>query len=135
MSFDASLAATVQTFQALPSIRPQIDAAADLILAAVRGGHKLLICGNGGSAAEAQHFATELVGRYFKTRRALPALALSADGSLATCIGNDFGFDTVFSRQIEALGQPGDLVVVITSSGNSTNILRALAAARARGLS
>jgi D-sedoheptulose 7-phosphate isomerase len=135
MSFDASLAATVQTFQALPSIRPQIDAAADVILAAVRGGHKLLICGNGGSAAEAQHFATELVGRYFKTRRALPALALSADGSLATCIGNDFGFDTVFSRQIEALGQQGDVVVVITSSGNSTNILRALAAARARGLS
>lgn len=134
MSFDAALAATVQTFQALTSIRPQIDAAGELIMDTIRSGRKLLICGNGGSAAEAQHFATELVGRYFKTRRSLPAIALSADGSLATCIGNDFGFEQIFSRQIEGLAQPGDVVVVITSSGNSSNILRALATARERDL-
>ncbi len=134
MSFDASLATTIAAFQSLTNLRPQIEAAGELILETLRGGRKLLICGNGGSAAEAQHFATELVGRYFKNRRSLPAVALNADGSLVTCIGNDFGFETVFSRQIEGLAQPGDLVVGITSSGNSANILRALETARARGL-
>ena len=82
MTFDASLAETVRTFQALPSIRPAIDRAAHLIVATLQRGGKLLICGNGGSAAEAAHFATELVGRYAKTRRSLPAVALSSDGSL-----------------------------------------------------
>jgi D-sedoheptulose 7-phosphate isomerase len=134
MSFDASLASTVRTFQALTEIRAEIDRAGELILTTLRGGGKLLIAGNGGSAAEAQHFATELVGRYFRTRRSLPAIALSADGSLATCIGNDFGFDAVFSRQIEGLARPADLVVVITSSGNSANILRALEATHRLGL-
>jgi D-sedoheptulose 7-phosphate isomerase len=134
MSFEASLATTVQAFQALSTIRPQIDAAAELILSTVQRGNKLLICGNGGSAAEAQHFATELVGRYFKTRRSLPAIALSADGSLATCIGNDFGFEHVFARQVEGLAQTGDVVIAITSSGNSPNILRALETARTREL-
>ena len=134
MSFDASLATTIAAFQSLTNLRPQIEAAGELILETLRGGRKLLICGNGGSAAEAQHFATELVGRYFKNRRSLPAVALNADGSLVTCIGNDFGFETVFSRQIEGLGQPGELGVGITSSGNSANIVRALETARARGL-
>lgn len=135
MSFDATLAQTVQTFEALGSIRREIDAAGELIVQTILGGRKLLICGNGGSAAEAQHFATELVGRYFKPRASLPAIALSADGSLLTCIGNDFGFENVFARQIEGFAQPGDLVVVLSSSGNSANILRALETARARGLS
>jgi len=135
MVFDSALAQTVQTFQALATIRREIDAAGELILKTVLGGRKLLICGNGGSAAEAQHFATELVGRYFKTRASLPAVALSADGSLLSCIGNDFGFEHVFARQIEGLAQPGDVVVALTSSGNSANILRALETARARGLS
>jgi D-sedoheptulose 7-phosphate isomerase len=134
MSFDASLATTIQTLQGLVALRPQIEEAGQLILNTIRNGHKLLICGNGGSAAEAQHFATELVGRYFKTRRSLPAIALSADGSLVTCIGNDYGFEHVFARQIEGLAQPGDVVVVITSSGNSPNILRALETARDREL-
>lgn len=134
MSFDSALATTVQTLQGLTSLRREIDAAGDLIVQTVRNGHKLLICGNGGSAAEAQHFATELVGRYDKARRSLPAFALTADGSLATCIANDYGFEHVFARQIEGLAQPGDVVVVITSSGNSPNILRALEVARARGL-
>lgn len=134
MTFDASLAETVRTLQALAGIRPAIDRAGDLIIETLRRGGKLLICGNGGSAAESAHFATELVGRYAKTRRSLPAIALSSDGSLATCIGNDFGFDHVFARQIAGLARPGDLVVVLTSSGNSGNILAALEEAKKLGL-
>jgi D-sedoheptulose 7-phosphate isomerase len=134
MTFDAALTETVRTFQALPSIRAEIDRAGDLILATLRGGGKLLVCGNGGSAAEAAHFATELVGRYAKNRRSLPAVALSSDGSLLSCIGNDYGYDAVFARQIEGLARPGDLVVVLTSSGNSANILAALEASRRLGL-
>lgn len=134
MSFDASLAETIRTFQALTSIRAEIDRAGQMMLATLQRGGKLLICGNGGSAAEAAHFATELVGRYAKTRRSLPALALSSDGSLLSCIGNDFGYDQVFSRQVAGLAQPGDLLVVLTSSGNSGNILAALHEAKKLGL-
>jgi D-sedoheptulose 7-phosphate isomerase len=134
MTFEASLAETTRTLQALGTLRPAIDAAGKLIVDTLRGGGKLLIAGNGGSAAEAAHFATELVGRYAQTRRALPALALSLDGSLLTCIGNDFGFAQVFARQIAGLAKPGDLVVVLTSSGNSENILLALAEAKKLGL-
>lgn len=134
MSFETSLAETVRTFQALTSIRPAIDRAGELMLATLRRGGKLLICGNGGSAAEAAHFATELVGRYARNRRSLPAVALSSDGSLLSCIGNDYGYEQTFARQIEGLAQPGDLVVVLTSSGNSGNILAALHAAKSRGL-
>ena len=130
MNLDACLQETAHTLEALPTIRPQIERAAGLILRTLKAGRKLLVCGNGGSAAEAQHFATELVGRYFKSRRPLPAVALTADGSLLTCIGNDFKFDDVFARQIEGLARAGDLVVVFTSSGNSVNIVRALEAAR-----
>ena len=134
MSLDASLAATIRTFESLKEIRAEIDRAGALILETLRAGKKLIICGNGGSAAEAQHFSTELVGRYFKNRRSLPAIALNADGSLITCIGNDYGFDSAFSRQIEGLAQPGDLVIGITSSGNSANILNAFRAADKLGL-
>jgi D-sedoheptulose 7-phosphate isomerase len=134
MTFDAALAETVQTFQALTTIRADIERAGDLMLATLRRGGKLLICGNGGSAAEAAHFATELVGRYAKNRRSLPAVALSSDGSLLSCIGNDYGYEPVFARQIEGLAKPGDLVVVLTSSGNSGNILAALDAAKRLGL-
>jgi len=134
MSFETSLAETVRTLQGLPSLRPAIDRAGELMLATLRRGGRLLICGNGGSAAEAAHFATELVGRYAKNRRSLPAIALSADGSLLSCIGNDYGYEQVFARQIAGLAAAGDLVVVLTSSGNSANIVAALQAARARGL-
>ena len=130
MNFDASLAESTRTLQALATIRPAIDEAGRMILATLRAGGKLLIAGNGGSAAEATHFSTELVGRYAKTRRALPAIALSADGSLLSCIGNDFGFEQVFSRQIAGLAKPGDLVIVLSSSGQSANILAALREAR-----
>lgn len=134
MTFEASLAETVRTLQALGALRPAIDRAGQMIVQALRAGNKLLICGNGGSAAEAAHFATELVGRYAKTRRALPAIALSSDGSLGTCIGNDFGFEQVFSRQVAGLAHPGDLVVVLTSSGNSPNIVSTLKEAKRLGL-
>lgn len=134
MSFESAQQETISTLQALSALRPQIDQAGDLILRTLQAGRKLILCGNGGSAAEAQHFSTELVGRFFKNRRSLPAVALSADGTLVTCIGNDYGYDAVFSRQIEGLAQPGDLVVVLTSSGNSGNILAALATAKKLGL-
>ena len=134
MTFDASLAATLSTFQALTTIRPAIDQAGQMIVATLQRGGKLLVCGNGGSAAEAAHFATELVGRYAKTRRALSAIALSSDGSLLSCIGNDFGYDQVFARQIAGLARAGDLVVVLTSSGNSANVVQALAEAKKSGI-
>jgi D-sedoheptulose 7-phosphate isomerase len=134
MSFETSLAETVRTLQGLTAIRPAIDRAGELMLATLRRGGRLLICGNGGSAAEAAHFATELVGRYAKDRRSLPAVALSSDGSLLSCIGNDYGYEQVFARQIGGLASSGDLVVVFTSSGNSANIVAALQAARSRGL-
>lgn len=134
MTFEKSLSETLRALESLRHIRPSIDAASGLIVETLRAGNKLLICGNGGSAAEAAHFATELVGRYKGNRRSLPAVALSSDGSLVTCIANDYGFDHVFSRQISGLAQPGDLVVVITSSGNSANVLAALAESRRLGL-
>ncbi len=134
MTFEESLAETTRALQALSSIRPAVDEACRLILETLHSGGKLLIAGNGGSAAEAAHFSTELVGRYAKSRRSLPAVALSSDGSLLSCIGNDFGFDQVFSRQIACLANKGDLVVVLTSSGDSANIVAALREAKARGL-
>ena len=134
MTFEQSLEETTRTLKALADIRPAIDQASKLILETLKSGGKLLVAGNGGSAAEAAHFATELTGRYAKNRKALPALALSADGSLLTCIGNDYGFDQVFSRQIEGLAKTGDLVVVLTSSGNSANIIAALNTAKNQGI-
>jgi D-sedoheptulose 7-phosphate isomerase len=134
MTFEKSLAEAIRTLESLTEIRPAIDAAAELIVGTLRAGGKLLICGNGGSAAEAAHFATELVGRFDRSRRSLPAVALSSDGSLVTCIGNDFGFEQIFARQVAGLSKPGDLVVVLTSSGRSPNIVAALQEAGRLGL-
>lgn len=100
----------------------------------VSKGNKVLLCGNGGSAADAQHIAAELVGRFAFDRAPLPALALSVNSSCVTAIGNDYGFDQVFSRQIEALGRPGDVAIGISTSGNSPNVIRALSVARGMGL-
>jgi D-sedoheptulose 7-phosphate isomerase len=109
-------------------------AAARLLAAALGAGRKVLICGNGGSAADAQHFAGEMVGRFkLHGRAALPALALTTDTSVLTCIANDFSYEEVFSRQVEAFAQPGDVVLGISTSGRSPNVLRALHAARSRG--
>ena len=119
-----------RTLAAAARLTPEIAAAAELLLAAYRKGRKALIFGNGGSAADAQHFAAELVGRFARERPALPALALTANTSDLTAIGNDYGFDRVFSRQLEAQARPGDVAVAITTSGNSRNVLKAAAAAR-----
>jgi len=100
----------------------------------LRRGRTIFFCGNGGSAAEAQHLAAELVGRFVKDRRALPALALTTDTSILTSVGNDYGFERVFARQIEGLGRRGDLLVALTTSGRSPNVAAAVSAARARGL-
>jgi len=108
-----------------------------LVEAAVKcitGGGKLLFFGNGGSAGDAQHLATELTVRYIKNRKAIAAIALTTDTSALTAIGNDLGFDELFARQVEALGKPGDLVVAITTSGQSPNVLKALATAKQMGL-
>ena len=104
------------------------------IVAALTQGRTVLVFGNGGSAADAQHFAAELVGRYEKERKAWPAMALTTDTSALTAIGNDYGFDRVFARQVEGLGKAGDVAIGITTSGNSPNVLRALEAANERGL-
>lgn len=109
-------------------------AVADAIAAACAGGGKVLIFGNGGSAGDAQHFATELAVRYEKDRRALAAVALTADSCVLTAVGNDLGFERVFARQVEALGRPGDVAVAITTSGRSPNVLAAVETARAKGL-
>ncbi len=108
-----------------------ISAAADALRQALRDGRKVLVCGNGGSAAEAQHFAAELVGRFTRERRAWPALALTTDTSALTAIGNDYGFERVFARQVEAHGQPGDVLIGISTSGGSPNVLAAVETARA----
>ena len=105
-----------------------------ILTSTLAGGRTVFFIGNGGSAAEAQHLATELVVRFVRERRALPAMALSADGTLLTAAGNDLGFERVFARQIEALGRRGDLLVAMTTSGRSPNIIEAVRAARARGL-
>jgi D-sedoheptulose 7-phosphate isomerase len=115
------------------SVAPVVDAA-KAIAAALKQGGQVLAFGNGGSAADAQHFVAELVGRYEQERRAWPAIALSTDTSILTALGNDYGFDRVFARQIEAHGRRGDIALGITTSGRSPNVLRALETANERGL-
>src|SRR5215813_657745 len=105
-----------------------------VIVGALREGNKVLLCGNGGSAADAQHIAAEFVGRFAFDRPALPALALSVNTSCITAIGNDYGFGLLFSRQIEALGRPGDVAIGISTSGQSANVLQAMATAKKMGL-
>ena len=116
------------------TFRELVAQAAMRIVKSLRAGGKVLFFGNGGSAADAQHLAAEFTGRYLKERRALPALALHGNSSAVTAIGNDYGFDLVFARQMEALGKEGDVAVGISTSGNSRNVLRALEVAKARGI-
>jgi D-sedoheptulose 7-phosphate isomerase len=116
------------------NFRELVAQAALQIVKALRSGGKLLCCGNGGSAADAQHIAAEFTGRYLKERRALPALALNANTSSLTAIGNDYGFDLVFARQLEALGNAGDVLLGISTSGNSRNVLRAMEVAKAKSI-
>ena len=122
------------TIGSRPKRAPASIAAADAMLDAFGRGAKVLIFGNGGSAADAQHLACELVGRFLRNRRALPAIALTPDTTTLTAIANDYGFDRVFVRQLEALGRPGDVAVAISTSGASANVLAGLQYARSRGL-
>lgn len=104
----------------------QIIGASEAIISAFKSGHKLFFCGNGGSAADSQHIAAEFVGRFQKERKAWPAIALTTDSSALTALGNDYTFDIVFSRQLQALGQKGDVLIAISTSGNSKNVLEAV---------
>lgn len=113
---------------------PQLERALEMVRETVTARGTLFFCGNGGSAADAQHMATEYVVRYMRERRAYPAVALTTDTSLLTAVGNDLGFDSIFERQIEALARRGDLLIVHSTSGNSPNVLRAAQAARAKGV-
>src|SRR3982751_2225312 len=115
-----------QTLQkVIDNLVPDIEAACELITTTIKNGNKVLLAGNGGSAADAQHIAAELSGRFVKHRKALPGIALTTDTSALTAIANDYGYDRVFSRQVEALAQPGDLFIGISTSGNSQGILNA----------
>ncbi len=107
---------------------------ADTVVNAINAGNKIMIAGNGGSAADAQHFAAELVGRFLKERRGLPAIAFTTDSSILTCVGNDYDFDKVFSRQVEALGNQGDVFIGISTSGNSENVVNAVLAAKEKNI-
>ena len=113
---------------------PQLAQASAMVRRTLEGGGTLLFCGNGGSAADAQHMATEYVVRYMQNRRAYAAIALTTDTSLLTAAGNDLGFDHIFSRQVEALAKPGDLLIIHSTSGNSQNVLEAAESARAKGV-
>lgn len=101
---------------------------------ALRSGHKILLCGNGGSAADSQHIAAEFIGRFKRERRSLPALALTTDTSVLTAVGNDYAYEQIFSRQVEGLGEKGDVLIALSTSGNSKNVLEAVRVAKAKGL-
>jgi len=133
-SFSESVGELRDVLDAVEALAPQVDAAGAAILDALIHGGKLLTCGNGGSAADAMHLAEELVGRYRRERRALPGICLNADPTAITCICNDYGYEKVFSRGVEALGKSGDVLVGFTTSGNSANVLEAFAAAKALGI-
>ena len=133
MSFENALLRHNQTFSRLPEIQSDVQLLADQIAETFTAGGKLLFMGNGGSAADSQHLAAEFVVRYKEERRALPAIALTTDTSILTAHSNDYSFDTVFNRQIEALCQPNDLVIGLSTSGNSANVINALEAAKEIG--
>jgi D-sedoheptulose 7-phosphate isomerase len=126
------LAATAE--RVATELEVDMDRALEMVQATVSTGGTLFFCGNGGSAADAQHLATEYVVRYMRNRRAYPAIALTTDTSLLTAAGNDIGFENVFARQVEALARRGDLLIIHSTSGNSPNVLRAAEAAHAKGM-
>ena len=126
--------ANMQALAGDADLHADLQHAVELCVRALQDGRKLLFAGNGGSAADAQHWAGELVSRFYYDRPGLAAIALTTDSSILTAIGNDYGYDYTFARQLEALGQAGDVFVAISTSGNSPNILRAAEAARARGV-
>jgi D-sedoheptulose 7-phosphate isomerase len=136
MSLDtirATIAASIATKEALladPARLEVLLAVAGVTASTLQAGHKIMLCGNGGSAADSQHIAAELIGRFEKERASMAAIALTTDTSALTAIGNDYGYDQVFSRQVEGIGQPGDLLIGISTSGNSTNVVKAMQVAQ-----
>ena len=129
--FEDSIATKQKAAEVLPT---KIIDAINLMYLALMSGKKILACGNGGSAADAQHFAAELVGRFERERRELPAIALTTDSSILTAIGNDYSYDVIFSKQVNALGQAGDILLGISTSGNSGNVIAAIESAHAKGM-
>ena len=121
-------------FQKIKSLTPIIEQVAKICIDAIKSGNKMMFCGNGGSAADSQHLAAELVGRYKINRPALNSIALTTDTSILTAVGNDFGYDTIFERQVEGLGKSGDVLIGLSTSGNSKNVLLAMAKAKAMGI-
>lgn len=134
MNIDKIIDESVAAIESLRQVKPQIDAAVELLATALQDGGKILACGNGGSAADGSHFTTEFLCRFVDNRRALPAISLTCDGSFLTATANDYGYDYVFARQIEGLGKAGDVLVAITTSGNSLSVKRALEVAREMGM-
>lgn len=132
--FAQSLSEAIETFQGLGDLEPAVVAAAEAVLTSLKSGGKLLFCGNGGSAADSAHIATEFTCRFMGDRRPYPGIALTADGGLLTAIGNDYSFQEVFARQVRAYGRRGDVLIALTSSGMSRNILSAIEEARRGGL-
>ena len=131
---EASLESRTVLEASIERLSPEIERAARKIASSIKRGGKVLICGNGGSAADSQHMAAELVGRYLRERDAWPAIALSTDNSIVTSLANDYGFDEIFSRQVKAFGKKSDVLVAISTSGNSANVLNAMKAARESGM-
>jgi D-sedoheptulose 7-phosphate isomerase len=127
---DADLQEHLTVMRGLTALSGEIERAAAHITKSVEAGSKLMLCGNGGSAADSQHIAAEFTGRFVKDRRPLAALALSTDSSALTCIANDYSFDEIFARQVIGLGRPGDCLLAISTSGNSRNVIRAVETAR-----
>jgi len=132
--FQTSLQQAIAVFESLKEHEQNVEIAARWCADALAANGKLLICGNGGGASEAQHLAGELMGRYKKNRAPLAAIALAADTAILTCIGNDYCFDDIFARQVRALARPGDILIVFTTSGNSPNVLAALRTTRDMGV-
>lgn len=132
--FRDAIAAATETLNSLSSLEPRVAEATDVIEQCLRAGNKLLVCGNGGSAADASHFVTELVVRFARDRKPYPAICLASDSGILTAAANDFGFDEIFARQVAAFAQSGDVLICLTTSGKSRNVIRALEEAKGRGL-
>ncbi len=124
----------IELFERLPAFSAAIEKAASVMASTLIAAHKIMLCGNGGSAADSQHIAAELVGRFFEDRKALAAVALTTDTSTLTSVGNDYGFEDIFARQVAAIGRAGDCLIAISTSGNSRNVIRAAEISRAAGI-
>ena len=132
--FERSLTDVMETFQMLPPFQQRLEQAAELVTAALMNGHKLMFCGNGGSASDTAHIANEFTCRFCEDRRPYPAMSFAVDGGLLSAIGNDYHFDDLFARQVLAFGKKGDVFIGLSSSGNSRNVLKALEQAKALGI-